>query len=145
MVISEPIDYWNIPFRSWYNNASTFLWPCSKILYQSPYKIALKYWTQWFGGCGWVGFSKIDIFKISICQAKPILQTFFVNCNLQEVLCNPTYWNLWRWNSCNLIKVRWKYCIMNNEISILWTSYLIFILFAIHCLCPKINLIKNWF
>ena len=108
MVSSEPINYWNIPFRSWYDNASRFLWPRSKILSQSPQKIALKYWTQQFGGCRLVGFSRSppqnfpsllalrEYFQNFHTSSQIHITDYFVNCHFQAVLCYLIYRNLWR-------------------------------------------------
>ena len=58
------------------------MWPRSKILSRSSKKIALKYWTQQFGGCGWVGFFRsspqiFDSFKGILSRfSYAILQTF---------------------------------------------------------------------
>ena len=90
------------------DTASRFLWPRSKILSQSPQKIALKYWTQQFGGCRLVGFSRSppqnfpsllalrEYFQNFHTSSQIHITDYFVNCHFQAVLCYLIYRNLWR-------------------------------------------------
>ena len=84
------------------------MWPRSKILSRSSKKIALKYWTQQFGGCGWVGFSRSppqifpfllalrEYFQNFHTSSQIHITDYFVNCHFQAVLCYLIYRNLWR-------------------------------------------------
>ena len=90
------------------------MWPRSKILSRSSKKIALKYWTRQFGGCGWVGFSRSPpqnfpfmlalrgYFQNFHMSSQTHVIDFFVNCKVKGLLCYPTYWNSW-WKYFNCL------------------------------------------